>query len=147
METIKKNQSEVEDTLTEMKNNLQGINSRVDEAENQNNHLEHKEAKNTHAEQQKERKDSLQNEDSVRSFWNKFKCTNMCIMGLLEEVREQENETYLKKLVMGNLPNPVNEIDTQVQRAQRVPNKMNPKRPVQTHIIIKMPKVKDKKSI
>ena len=35
----------MKDTLTEMKNNLQGINSRVDEAETQINDLEHKEAK------------------------------------------------------------------------------------------------------
>ena len=35
MGTIKKDQSEMEDTLTEMKNNLQGISSRVHETENQ----------------------------------------------------------------------------------------------------------------
>ena len=35
------------DTLTEMKKNLQRINSRVDEAKNQINDLEHKEAKTT----------------------------------------------------------------------------------------------------
>ena len=33
----------------------------------------------------------------------------------------------------------------QVQEAQRVPNKMNGKRPAPRHIIIKMPKVKDQK--
>ena len=43
---IKKIQSETKDTLIERKNNLQGNNSRVDEAENQINDLEHKEAKN-----------------------------------------------------------------------------------------------------
>ena len=32
----------------------------------------------------------------------------------------------------------------QVQEAQRVPNKMNAKRPTPRHIIIKMPNVKDK---
>ena len=32
----------------------------------------------------------------------------------------------------------------QVQEAQRVPNKMDAKRPTPRHIIIKMPKVKDK---
>ena len=32
-------------------------------------------------------------------------------------------------------------------RMCRVPNKMNPKRPTPTHIIIKMPKVKDKERI
>ena len=47
METIKKNQSEMMNTLTQMKNNLQGINSRVDEAENEISNLEYKEAKNT----------------------------------------------------------------------------------------------------
>ena len=44
--TIKKNQSEMNDTLTEMKKNLQRINSRVDEAKNQISDLEYKEAKN-----------------------------------------------------------------------------------------------------
>ena len=32
----------------------------------------------------------------------------------------------------------------QVQEAQRVPNKINPKRPAPRHIIMKMPKVKNK---
>ena len=41
-----------------------------------------------------------------------------------------------------NFPNLTKEIDTQVQKVQRVPNKMNPKRPIQEHIIIKMPKLK-----
>ena len=40
-----------------------------------------------------------------------------------------------------NFPNLVKEIDIQVQEVQRVPNKMNPKRPTPRHIIIKMPKV------
>ena len=47
METIKKNQSEMKDTLIEMKNNLEVVNSRVDEAENPISNLEYKKAKNT----------------------------------------------------------------------------------------------------
>ena len=39
------------------------------------------------------------------------------------------------------------EIDMQVQEAQRVPNKMDAKRPTPKHIIIKMLKVKDKERI
>ena len=42
-----------------------------------------------------------------------------------------------------NFPNLAKKIDTQVQEAQRVPNKMNRKRATPRHIIIKMPKVKD----
>ena len=46
LNSIKKIQSETKDLLIEIKNNLQGINSIVDEAENQIRDLEHKEAKN-----------------------------------------------------------------------------------------------------
>ena len=35
----------------------------------------------------------------------------------------------------------------QVQEAQRVPNKMDAKRPTPRHLIIKMPKIKDKERI
>ena len=40
--SIKKIQSETKDSVIEIKNNLQGNNSRVDEAKNQINDLEHK---------------------------------------------------------------------------------------------------------
>ena len=46
-----------------------------------------------------------------------------------------------------NFLNLVKEIDMQVQEAQRVPNKMDTKKPTPKHIIIKMPKVKDKERI
>ena len=61
-----------------MKNNLQGNNSRVDEAKNQINDLEHKEAKNNQAEQQKE--EIEKNEDSTSSLWDNFTCSNIRIM-------------------------------------------------------------------
>ena len=43
-----------------------------------------------------------------------------------------------------NFPNLVKEKSTQVQEAQRIPIKMNLKRPMPRHIIIKMAKFKDK---
>ena len=46
-----------------------------------------------------------------------------------------------------NFHNLVKEIDMQVQEAQKVPNKMDAKRPTPRHITIKMPKVKDKERI
>ena len=48
----------MKDTLTEVKNNLQGINSRVDEAKNQIDDLEHKEEENLQSKQQEEKKKS-----------------------------------------------------------------------------------------
>ena len=49
---MKNIQPETKDTLIEIKNNLQGNNSKVDEAENHINDLEHKEPKNNQSEQQ-----------------------------------------------------------------------------------------------
>ena len=46
-----------------------------------------------------------------------------------------------------NFPNLRKETDIQIQEAQEVPNKMNPKRHITRHIIIKMAKVKDKERI
>ena len=46
LSTIKKTQLEMKDTLTEIKNNLHGNNSRVNNAENQISDLQHKGAKN-----------------------------------------------------------------------------------------------------
>ena len=45
LSSIKKTQSEMKDTLIEIKNNLQGNNSRGNETKNQINDLENKEAK------------------------------------------------------------------------------------------------------
>ena len=44
-------------------------------------------------------------------------------------------------------PNLVKEIDMQVQEAQRIPKKISAKRSTPRHIIIKMPKVKNKERI
>ena len=46
-----------------------------------------------------------------------------------------------------NFPNLGKETDIQIQKVQRVPNKMNSKRPTPRHTIIKMLKVKDKERI
>ena len=63
------------------------------------------------------------------------------------EEEEQEIENLFEKIVKENFPNLVKETNIQVQEAQRVPNKIDPKRNTPRHIIIKMPKVKDKESI
>ena len=54
----------MKDTLIEIKNNLQGNNSRLEEAENRINDLEHKETKNKQTEQQEEKR-IQENEDII----------------------------------------------------------------------------------
>ena len=82
LNSIKKIQSETKDPLIEIKNNLQGNKSTVDEAENQINDLEHKEGKNkTNQSEQQEEKRIQKNEDSVGSLWDKFRHSNIYIIG------------------------------------------------------------------
>ena len=55
LHSIKSIQSAMNDTLIERKNNLQGNNSRVDEANKQINDLEHKEEKTTNQNNKKKK--------------------------------------------------------------------------------------------
>ena len=56
-------------------------------------------------------------------------------------------ENLFEEIMAENFPNLAQETDIQVQEAQRVPNKMNPKRLTPRHIIIRLLKVKDKERI
>ena len=73
--------------------------------------------------------------------------TNIRIMGVPGEERAQGIENLFEETVTKNFPNMVKEIDIQVQEAHRISNKINPKRPTPRHIIIAMPKAKDKERI
>ena len=54
-------------------------------------------------------------------------------------------DNLFEKIMKENFPNLAKERDFQeVQGAQRVPNQLDPKRTTIRHIIIKMPKFKDK---
>ena len=75
-------------TLSEIKKNLQGINSGMDETENQINDLENKEAKNNQSAQEEKR--IQKNEDSINSLWDNFKISNIRLIGVPEgEEKEQ----------------------------------------------------------
>ena len=66
-------------------------------------------------------------------------------MGVLErEQKEQKIGNLFEKIMTDNFLNLVTDIDIQVQEVQRVPNKMNTKRPTPKHVIIKTPKLKAK---
>ena len=60
------------------------------------------------------------------------------------EEKEQEIENLFETIMKENFPNLVKEIDIQVRKAHRVPNKMDTKRITPRHIVIKVPMVNDK---
>ena len=67
-------------TVTEMKNALEGISSRVNEAEEQISELEDRLQEISATKQNKEKR-MKRNEDSLRDLWDNIKCTNIHIIG------------------------------------------------------------------
>ena len=66
-----------------MKNTLEGINSRLNEAEEQISELEERVVEITAGEQEIEKKNE-KNEDSLRDLWDNIKRTNIHIIGVPE---------------------------------------------------------------
>ena len=89
------------------------------------------------------------NEERLRNLWDNLKCPNIRIIGMPEgEEQQQEIENIFEQIMKENFSNLVKEIDFQeVQEAQRVLKKLDPKRNTPRHIIIKLPKIKDKERI
>ena len=88
------------------------------------------------------------NEDSLRDLWDNIKRNNIRIIGVPEgEEREKGPEKIFEEIIVENFPNMGKEIATQVQEAQRVPYRINPRRNTPRHILIKVSKIKYKENI
>ena len=89
------------------------------------------------------------NDERLRTLWDNLKRSNIRILGVPKgEEQQQETENLFEQIMKENFPNLAEEIDFQeVQEAQRVPKKLDPKRHTPRHIIIKLPKIKDKEKI
>ena len=82
----------------------------------------------TTAEQDKEKR-MKRTEDSLRDHWDNIKRTNIRIRGVPEEEeKKKRTEKIFEKIIVENFPNIGKEIVNQVQEAQRVPYRINPKR-------------------
>ena len=61
-----------------------------------------------------------------------------------EEEKKKGYEKFFEEIVVENFPNMEKEIVNQVQEAQRVPYRINPRRNTPRHILIKLTKTKQK---
>ena len=87
-------------------------------------------------------------EDSLRDFWDNIKCTNIRIIGVPgEEEKKKEYEKIFEEIIVENFPNMEKEIVNQVQETQRVPYRINPRRTMPRHTLIKPTKTKHKEII
>ena len=132
----------------ETKENVQGTNSDGKETGTEINGLDQKEEINIQPEQNEQTR-IQKNEERLRNLQDNFKHSSIQITGVPErEEEEQEIENLFEKIMKENFLNLAKEIDFQeVQEAQRVPKKLDPRRNTPRHIIITLPKMKNKERI
>ena len=87
-------------------------------------------------------------EDSLRDLWDNIKYTNIQIIGVPEEQEKKKGyEKIFEDITVENFHNMEKEIVNQVHEAQKVPYKINPRRNIPRHILIKLTKTKHKERI
>ena len=92
-------------TIIEIKNTLEGINSRTPEAEEWISELEDKMVEIT-AREQNNKKGMKRIKDSLRDLWDNIKDTNIRIIGVPEEEEKKKgSEKIFEKIIVKNFPN------------------------------------------
>ena len=133
--------------INEIKSSLEEINSSITEAEEQISDLEDKILEITTAEQNKEKR-MKRTEDSPRDLWDNIKFTNIRIIGVPEEEeRKKGTEKIFEEIRVDNFLNMGKKIVNQVQEVQRVQYRINARRNMPKHILIKLSKIKYKEKI
>ena len=132
---------------SEIKENIQGANSEGKGTGTQINSLE-KEEINIQPEQNEETR-IQKYEEKLRNLQDNFKYSSIRIIGVPEgEEEEQQIENLFENIMKENFPNLAKEIDFQeVQKAQRVPRKLDSRRNTPRYIIITLTNIKDKETI
>ena len=98
------------------------------------------------SEEQNKVKRMKRTEDSLRDFWNNIKHTDIRITGVPEE--EEKKKVYEKifeEIIVENFPYMGKEIVK--SKRCRVPYRINPRRNMLRHILIKLTKTKHKERI
>ena len=91
--------------------------------------MEQQEEINIHPEHNEETR-IQKNKQRLRNPWDSFKCYNIRIIGVPEG---EEEEQEIKNLFENIMKESVTNLDIQVQDAQRVPMKLDPRRNTKTH--------------
>ena len=134
--------------LRETKENVRGTNSDAKETGTQINAVNQKEERSIQPEKNEETR-IQKNEERLRNLQDILKCSNIRIIGVSGgEEEEQKIENLFEQIMKENFPSLAKEIDFQeVQEAQRVPKKLDSRTNTPRHIIITLPKIKEKERI
>ena len=124
-EMFTKDVAELKNKQTEMNNTLEGINSRITEAEEWINDLEDRMVEITAAEQNIEKR-MKRNEHSLREYWENIQLTSLHIIQVPEgEQKEKGPEKIFEEIIAEKFLNMGKEIINPVQETQRVPDTIN----------------------
>ena len=100
------------------------------------------------SEEQKKVKRMKRTEDSLKDLWHNFKHNNIQIIGVPEEEEKKKVcEEISEDIIAENSPNMEKEMVNQVPEAQRVPYRINPRRNMPRHKLIKLTKTKHKEKL
>ena len=120
-------------TINEIKNSLEGINSRITKAEERISDLEDKIVEIITTEQNKEIR-MKRIEDSLRGLWD-IKHTNIRIIWVPEEEEKKKGpEKIFEEIIVEKFPNMGKEIVNQVQEAQSPIQDKSKEKHAKTHI-------------
>ena len=100
LEEIKKSQYIMNNAINEIKNTLEGTNSRITEAEDRISELEERMVEINESERKKE-KPIKRNEDNLRDLQDNIKCSNIQIIGVPEEENKKKGrEKILEEIIV-----------------------------------------------
>ena len=100
------------------------------------------------SEEQNKVKRMKRSEDSLTDLRGNIKLTNIQIIGVPEEEKKKKvNKKIFEEIIVENLPNMEKEIVNQIQEAQRIPYRINPRINTLRHLLMKLTKTKHKENI
>ena len=103
LEEIKKSQHIMNNAINEIKNTLEGTNSRIVEAEDRISEVEDRMVEINETEREKENL-IKRNEDNLRDLWDNVKCPNIQKIGVPEEDKKKDHEKILEEIIVQNVP-------------------------------------------
>ena len=87
----------------------------------------------------KKKRKKKRTENSLRDLWDNTKLINIWTIGVPEEEEKKKGyEKFFEEIIVENCPNMEKEIVNQVQEVQKVPYRINPRRNMPRHTLIKL---------
>ena len=138
---VQRNVQELRRENTEIKQPLEGLQSRMDKMQETIDGLGNREQECREADAERDKRIS-KNERILIELCDQFKRNNIRITGVPEEEREKWIESVFEVIIAENFPKLGEEMASQTTEEHRTPMTRDPKRATPRHIIIKMERSK-----